>query len=443
MIISKAYKAYMYSYPHKTAYGKLDNLSLFDYLEPADVLDIYVHLPFCKSKCGYCNLFSIAVWTESEIDRYLDAIETQIDQINLNYASIRNIIIGGGTPMALSVKQLDRLFRMIPAVESASICIETSPNETIADKLEILKSFHVNRVSIGIQSFIDDELDVLSRTHFSDTSHKALTLIRDYCFPTLNVDLIYGIPGQTEKSLEVSLDLALSYSPEEIFLYPLYIRPGTKLFGAAPNPKTYEMYCFGRDLLIDRGYTQISMRRFVVGKRLPLPENTALEPSQAHYVPQTTSDCGFERVLALGCGGRSYLGDLHFCWPYSVGESQCSRIIRDYINNADHTRISHGIILTMDEHKRRYVLKNLLHIQGLSQSRYREMFGSSVLDDFMFFYDFEKWGYATLMEERIRLTQLGLSFSDAIGPLVISPDIPKQTRGSQGWNSDPTNMCFA
>jgi len=422
----------MYSYPHKTAYGKLDNLSLFDYFNPADSLDIYVHLPFCKSKCGYCNLFSVTGWIESDIDRYLDTIETQICQIKLTSAKIRNIIIGGGTPMALSAKQLDRLFRMLPSVESASICIETSPNETVANKLDILKSFRVNRVSIGIQSFIDDELAILSRTHFSDSAHKALTLIRNYCFPVVNMDLIYGIPGQTEKSLETSLDLALSYAADEIFLYPLYIRAGTRLSGVDPNPKAHEMYGFGRDFLINRGYIQISMRRFVIGQSLSTP-----------YNPQGTSNCGFERVLALGCGGRSYLGDLHFCWPYSVGESQCSRIVRDYINSTDHTRISHGIILTMDEHKRRYVIKNILHTQGLSQSSYREAFSSSALDDFMLFYDLQEQGYATLTEERIRLTQLGLSFSDAIGPLFISPDVLKRSEGGQGWNPDSTNLRFA
>jgi len=422
MKISNAYKSYMYSYPHKTAYGKLDNLSLFDYLNPADRLDIYVHLPFCKSKCGFCNLFSMTRWTESEIDYYLDTIETQICQINLNSANIRNIIIGGGTPMALSVKQLDRLFRMLPSVESASICIETSPVETVADKLEIMKSFRVSRVSIGVQSFIDDELDVLMRTQFSFSAHKALMLLRDYCFPTVNVDLIYGIPNQTERSLEISLELTLSYAPEEIFLYPLYIRTGTGLFGAIPNPKTYELYGFGRDFLIERGYVQISMRRFIKCRRTP-------ESLPTCYIPRDASACGFERVLALGCGGRSYLGDLHFCWPFAVGESQCSKIINDYITTTDHSRISHGIILTLDEHKHRYVIKNILHTQGLSQSRYSETFGSSVLDDFRLFYDLEKWGYATLTEERITLTQLGLSFSDAIGPLFISPDILKRTGG--------------
>ena len=439
MIISNAYKAYMYSYPHKTAYGKLDNLNLFDYLDPADGLDIYVHIPFCKSKCGYCNLFSIAGCAESEIDRYLDAIEMQIGQTNLNSANIRNITIGGGTPMALSVKQLDRLFRMIPNAKSASVCIETSPNETTADKLEILKSFRVSRVSIGIQSFLDDELAVLYRTHFSYSAHRALTFLRDYCFPTVNVDLIYGIPGQNEESLEISLDQALSYAPEEIFLYPLYIRAGTRLFGACPNPKAYELYGYGRDFLLNRGYVQISMRRFAKRQQLPLIENSALQESlSTRSVPQNTLDCGFERVLSLGCGGRSYLGDLHFCRPYAVGEPQCSRIISDYINTPDHTKISHGIILTLDEHKRRYVIKNILHTRGLFRSSYRETFDSCVLDDFMLLYDLEKWGYATLAEDRIRLTQLGLSFSDAIGPMLISPNILSRTGGRSGFQPSVT-----
>lgn len=437
------YKAYMYSYPHKTAYGKLDDVNLFDYLGTGDCLDLYVHIPFCKTKCGYCNLFSVTGWTELSVDGYLDAMERQISQIGVNPSDIGNITIGGGTPLYLSTKQLSRLFRMIPGIDASRICVETAPNETVSEKLELLKYHNVNRVSIGIQSFLDSELGVLKRAHNSSAAHDAMAKIRDCDFDTVNVDLIYGIPNQTEKTLQASLEQTLAYAPNEIFLYPLYVREGTGLFGTVANPRAYEMYLFGRDYLADKGYSQISMRHFVLEESaitagfkqyakhsISHRAGRGLAPAAARNCvePELSPSCGFERVLAIGCGGRSYLGDLHFCQPYATQEVRCSQIIKEYIDTADYTRVSHGIILNTDEHKRRFAIKNLLHSHGLSRRAYREAFGSDPANDFSFLAELAAQGHTVMTDDFIRLTPVGLSLSDAIGPLFISPEMRKRMR---------------
>jgi len=339
---------------------------------------------------------------EGLIDEYLQAIERQIPQINLHSRQIESIVIGGGTPLLLSAAQLERLFRMLPGIDSAPICIETSPNETSPEKIAVLKSFNVQRVSLGVQSFVDSELKALIRHHSADSAHKALELLRD--FPILNVDLIYGIPGQTINTLLDSLMAAMVYEPEEVFLYPLYIRKGTGLEGCIPQSTFDDVVKNAQAYLHEQGYTALSMRRYAKSQGF-------------------ASSCGFEKTIALGCGGRSYLGNLHFCSPYSVYESECLKAIEAFISTENHLHITHGIFLNDDELKRRYIIKNLLHSVGLSLAGYKKAFGTNAIDEFPILNQIklQRSGDTIHLEH-------GFRASDEIGPLFISPDIARRMR---------------
>ncbi|MCG6518578.1 radical SAM protein, partial [Escherichia coli] len=125
--------------------------------------------------------------------------------------------------------------------------IETSPSDTTAEKVALLRQLAVNRVSIGVQSFNDLELATLHRRHSATNAHRALELLRRGNFPILNIDIIYGIPGQTAASLMASLNQALDYQPDELFLYPLYNMPR--------QPDMYSLYIEARDRLLHEGYT--------------------------------------------------------------------------------------------------------------------------------------------------------------------------------------------
>ena len=230
---------------------------------------------------------------------------------------------------------------------------------------------------------------------------KALDLLKSYGFPCVNIDLIYGIPGQTAASFECSLRHALNFTPDEIFIYLLYIRGGTKLTGTVINENTYEMYEFARDFLFASGYFQASMRLFV--KKAPVPKS-----------------CGFENMLAIGCGGRSYIGSLHFCHPYAMGKHACLRIIDNFIQAGDKTEIRSGFILDEDEMKRRFIIKNLLYFRGVSVSDYSQLFSAPLLSDFPVIDRLILLGYAEIKGDFVRLTPLGLSYSDYIGPMFIS-----------------------
>lgn len=420
------YQQYMYSYPHKTAYGALEGVRLTDYVDRLSGREcsLYFHIPFCQSKCGYCNLFSVTGQDESQMGQYIDAMERQAEQLSAilpESVIFSDLTLGGGTPLILSDVQLERVFRIAErqmrfVPEGRQIVVETSPAQTTEGKLEILREHHVTRISMGVQSFFQEELRTLNRSHTPAQVRRAMEMIRRVGFPCVNLDLIYGIPGQTKESLLFSVDEALAYEPEELFVYPLYIKKDTYLSSKAlERPETtYEMYVALRKYLRERGYVPYSMRRFV--KRGDLRGLTG---------------CGFDNTLSIGCGGRSYIDDLHFCMPYGVRQSRCREILEEYITEQDYLAVRHGFLLTEEEQRRRYVIKNILFGCGLSKKEYRNYFLTEPEQDFPLLSEWVKDGYACADEGRIRLTETGFSLSDYLGPMLISADVRKKMLHSE------------
>lgn len=419
------YVQYMYSYPHKTAYGPLCGVSLWDYagaLSSTD-LSLYLHIPFCQTKCGYCNLFSVTGQGEEAVERYLGAVERQLLQyaqvLDAGGVAASDLTIGGGTPLILGERQLERVFdmvgRRIRFRQDPQIVVETAPNQTARGKLEILKEAGVTRVSMGVQSFSDRELQVLWRHHSAARARDALGLLRSYDFPCINIDLIYGIPGQTVGSFLHTLEEALVYEPDELFIYPLYVKHGAGLErrvreGMVLDPGTaFIQYQEAGSFLRAEGFRQDSMRRFVRrGER-------------------GVSECGSSTSLALGCGGRSYLGDLHFCSPYAITQEACLEQIQRFQQTEDHTVITHGIFLSEEEEKRRYVIRHLFIYPGLDLKKYEKESGSSALEDFPVLRRWMEEGYLELVRSPsqvfLALTEEGLGYSDHLGPQLISPQV--------------------
>ncbi|MCM1240829.1 MAG: STM4012 family radical SAM protein [Lachnospiraceae bacterium] len=417
----------MYSYPHKTAYRPLENVNLRDYffnLE-GEGHSLYLHLPFCESKCGYCNLFSITGCDQVQMDEYIDAVLRQIKQYGEmlpQSASFGDFTIGGGTPLLLETEQITRVFDAVasgmPMSAGHKIVIETAPNQTDKQKAALLKELGVTRVSMGIQSFDNGELKWLGRDHDSERAREAAGLLAGMGFECVNFDLIYGLPGQTADSLTCSLRTALSFSPDEIFLYPLYIKHGVWLERRGGKEQldsdhSYALYQCGSGYLRENGYAQVSMRRFVRKK--------------SESVSPKFSECGLKSALSLGCGGRSYLGRLHACTPYRTTRAAALEEIQRFQRTEDFSAVTNGILLSDDEIRRRYVIKHLLILPGLSRQAYRRTFQTDVLKDFSVLRDWMECGW---LEEKhadaydhIALTQEGLGLSDYIGPQLISEEI--------------------
>lgn len=412
---NEIYQQYMYSYPHKTAYRTLEGVDIRDYLPRLEQEEnsLYFHIPFCQAKCGYCNLFSVTGKGADYVDAYLDAMERQMKQYDLASYSFSDVTIGGGTPLYLEEKQLVRLFGMIEEVQGRTeypVIIETSPNQTTEEKLAIVKTGGTKRISLGIQSFQEEELEKLYRVHTPNQARMAVKLIERQNFECVNLDFIYGIPGQTEQSLRENLEEGVSYGPQELFVYPLYMKSGTLLKDKQieREENTRKLYDFVCEYLSKHGYVQYSMRRFV----------------HKDYVPLTPAlECGFGNTLSIGCGGRSYLGNLHFCTPYYVRQKDCNLQLERYLATKDHRKITHGFFLDKEEEKRRYVIKNILFTSGLNMGNFRKNFGKDVDKEFAILDIWKEKGYLKKEGDTYKLTTEGMALSDYLGPQLISSNV--------------------
>lgn len=419
------YQQYMYSYPHKTAYRTLEDVDIQDYLprlQEKTENSLYFHIPFCQAKCGYCNLFSVTGKETDYVDAYLDMMEKQVEQYSLKPYIFSDVTIGGGTPLYLSERQLERLFCIIEDVmgkREYPVIMETSPNQTTEEKLVIAKERGTKRISLGIQSFREEELKRLYRIHSPNRARDAIRDIKKQNFSCMNLDFIYGIPEQTKESLRETLKEGVSYEPEELFVYPLYIKNGTLLKNKqgkrAENTRMmYDLVC---EYLSQKGYVQYSMRRFV----------------RKDYVPLAPAgECGFGNTLSIGCGGRSYLGNFHFCTPYYVRQKDCKKQLDVYLSTEDYRKITHGFFLDKGEEKRRYIIKNLLFISGLDKENYKQKFGEDLEKEFNLLNIWKEKGYVKEEKNKYMLTSEGMALSDYLGPQLISPEVKGRM---QEWES--------
>lgn len=419
------YDQYMYSYPHKCAYFLLSRQQVRRALEQWGErgISLYLHIPFCSSKCGYCNLFSVAGADERKKDEYVRAVLRQMEQFASAVGGkedlVSRVILGGGTPLSLSISQFETLFSAMEngfhlRIQETGVDVETSPEETTRDKLSYLKERGMRRVSIGIQSFCQKELESVYRRHSAASSRKALTWIKEIEPTCLNLDFIYGIPGQNQTSLLESLREALFYEPDEIFLYPLYVRKGTPLYGRVNTDErvSYSLYQAGALFLKEQGFTQTSMRRFV---KIPAkPE----------------ADCGFSKMLSLGCGGRSYVGNLHMCEPYEVEPAACGQVLDHFLEKTDFFDGMRGYELDEDETKRRYVIQNLGYYKGVSGERFANRFGDNLMEEYRPVWEsLLRQGSVCQVGEDFLLTEKGLGESDQILTRWISKKVEGRMEG--------------
>jgi oxygen-independent coproporphyrinogen-3 oxidase len=239
---------------------------------------------------------------------------------------------------------------------------------------------------------------------------RALEGLRAARFPVLNVDLIYGLPGQTVPSWLDSIRAALEYTPEELYLYPLYVRPLTGLgrSGRAWDDQRLACYRSGRDFLLGEGYEQVSMRMFRA--------RGAADEAGPIYC------CQDDGMVGLGCGARSYTRGLHYSREYAVGASGIRAILADYLARPDEdlATADHGFRLGPEDQRRRYILQSLLQQTGLDPDAYRSRFGADPCADIPELDELESYGLAGRTPDHLRLTDRGLERSDAIGPWLYS-----------------------
>lgn len=425
-----AFQGYAYAYPHKTAYRRLEPprpLRQVWAQEDKQALFLYAHVPFCEMRCGFCNLFTMTHPGPGLVGAFLDALARQAEATAAALgASARcaRAALGGGTPTFLSIAELERLFGILHqtflhSAKGIAQAIEASPATVDEEKIAFLKAQGITRISLGVQSFVEQEVRALGRAQRPAEVRQALQWLSAAGFPCLNIDLIYGIAGQTAESWQRSLAAALEFGPQEIYAYPLYVRPKTQLDerGSPPPDDRLNLYRVGRDFLQSRGYRQLSMRLFRKESYAP--------PEGPVYC------CQEDGMVGLGPGARSYTRALHYSSEYALGRtgvwdiiSASNRRTREQFAYADY-----GCELNGEEQKRRYVLKSLLRCEGLDLVAFRGCFGSEAVTDIPQLLELVEEDLARQADGHLQLTGAGLELSDVIGPWLWSAAVRERMNG--------------
>ncbi|MBN1514846.1 MAG: STM4012 family radical SAM protein, partial [Phycisphaerae bacterium] len=403
ILAASPYSGYAYAYPHKTAYRPLcPPVPLSDVwqTEPRDALFCYVHIPFCEMRCGFCNLLTAARPPAAMVNAYLDSLQRQADAVMsaVAGASFARFAVGGGTPTYLSSAQLQRLLSLLRGVgidpQQVPGSVETSPATVTRERLAVLRDAGVARISIGVQTFCEQESRKLGRRQSRHLVETAVHAIAATGFPCVNIDLMYGGEDQTLLSWTQTVQQAIDANPDEVYLYPLYVRPMTGLWKQRHQWDDQRMtaYRAARDLLRERDFEQLSMRMF---RRSP-----AGDQAEPEYC------CQRDGMIGLGCGARSYTRSLHYATEYAVGRAGVLGLIDAYIatSDAEFARVSHGIRLNRDEQVRRFVIKSLLRAPGIDRRLYREAFETDVLEDLPQLGELVDAGWAEARDSRIVLT---------------------------------------
>lgn len=232
---------------------------------------IYVHIPFCHAKCAYCDFYSVARHTELAMD-YVDAIiaEHHVRGGETGSEPIHTIYIGGGTPSSLPPDALGRLLEHFARVGADEFTVEVNPEDVSPALVSQLVDAGVNRVSMGVQSLCDNELRAVCRRHSAEEAVMACRCLQDGGVKNISLDLIYGLPQQTDASWENSVNGILSLNPQHISAYALSYEPGTRLtaalqagrISATDDESMQRRYAFLCHALAEAGFRHYEISNF-------------------------------------------------------------------------------------------------------------------------------------------------------------------------------------
>jgi oxygen-independent coproporphyrinogen-3 oxidase len=383
-------------------------------------------------RCGFCNLFTLTDPDGDLVEPVLAAMERQMQAAAdfLGESAFALMAIGGGTPTLLAPTQLERLFDLGQRLFSADprsipTSVEASPATATPDRLKVLQARGVRRISLGVESFDGADLKAMGRPQTSGLAERTLETIRRFDFPVLNIDLIYGARGQTPERFLTSIERALTFKPEELYLYPLYVRPLTGLDrtgvgrrhsreaeAALFDAERLACYRAGRERLVAEGYQQLSMRMFRRSGPSNGPGTTA----------EVTYRCDRDGMLGIGPGARSYTRHLHYSGRYAVGRHGIMSILRNYTarSASDFAVADYGVRLDEAEVRLRVIMLGLLQAEGLELDAFHRRFSHQAFDDVPQLAHLIELGLARIEGGRLRLTAEGLERADAIGPWLIS-----------------------
>ena len=236
---------------------------------------LYVHVPFCLSKCAYCDFYSIT--DRSLVDRYLESLYREMEFYRGFAPQFDTVYVGGGTPSCLGTGQLaeilNRVRKTFPIARGAEITVEVNPGDVDAASMAGLRDAGANRVSIGVQSFDDGILALLGRRHSGREGREAVAEVRKAGFDNVAIDLMYGVPGQTLELWQETMETAIGYNPEHLSCYELTVERGTAFHRRVETgeivlngeEEAYRFFSMTSEYLESQGYTHYEVSNFARG----------------------------------------------------------------------------------------------------------------------------------------------------------------------------------
>lgn len=353
-----------------------------------------MHIPFCEKKCRYCDFYSSFV-TEELLDSYSKALIKSIKEWGGKFRRpIDTVYLGGGTPSLLNrriVPILESVRQFFALTGSPEITLELNPSGDVRDKLKYAKAAGVNRLSIGMQSGIDDELKILGRTHTVSDTVNTVKLARESGFSNISLDIMIGLPFSDNNTLMESLKLLKELSPEHISAYMLKIEENTAFFRDRENlhipddDDTANQYLLMCDFLEQNGYIHYEISNFC-------KENYESRHNIKYWQ-------GAE-YLGIGPAAHSFFDGKRYYYP---------RDLKAFLKG--NKPLLDGIGGTEEE----YILLGLRLKKGISNTDYRKLFGKDLPNKLVAKCEqLKKAGFINLSNNKISLTDNGMLLSNTI-----------------------------
>lgn len=362
-------------------------------------IGVYVHIPFCKRKCYYCDFISFCEKDELQ-EKYINTVIQEIeDFFNLNKnVKIKTIYIGGGTPSFIDGKYIEKIMNTFNKEGVVEATIEVNPGSASLEKLKKYKECGINRLSIGLQSTEDRLLKKIGRIHNYNDFLATYNLAREVGFDNINVDLMIGLPGQTIEDVKSSLNKVIDLNPSHISVYSLIVEENTIIYNLIEQNEIVlpdeelerNMYWYVKNYLELGGYEHYEISNFAKNEKKSL-----------HNL-----DCWNQKeYVGFGVSAHSYLNRKRFC---NIG------VLEEYIKDFKNTKEVQEV-QSFYETKQEYMLLGLRKIKGVCISDFKNKFGENPI--FLFKNELNKLIEEDLLEittNNIKLTNKGLNFANLV-----------------------------
>lgn len=365
---------------------------------------LYIHIPFCASRCVYCGFYSttLPALRDAYVDALCQELTLRAEELPADEA-ITTIYLGGGTPSQLTTDQLDRLFSYIYKVyrsQPVEVTMECNPDDITPAFADWIAQSPIDRISMGAQTFSDDRLRLLRRRHTAAEVRRATTLLRQAGIRNISIDLMFGFPGETLTDWEQDIDEALRLGVEHISAYSLMYEEGTTLHRWLSEGRIQEI----DDDLSLRMYDCLVDRLTAAGYRHYEISNFALPQRESRHNSSYWRDVPY---MGLGASAHSFDGRQR-SWNVADIETYIAAIGRG-------ERPCTVEALDLDTHYEDVVLTSLRTAEGIDLGKIRRDFGSQRLDFLLAAADQDlRLGYLVREDDHLRLTRRGIYLSDGI-----------------------------